>query len=496
MKFSFSRVLNKNADILICPVFEDQKLLNHYDTLLKKTLNALKKEKLFDGKKGAQETMHLNANNFPKVIIFVGLGKKEKMKKSEMRNTLSSAVKKMMGRKSKKIGLYYISEFDEYAREMAEGIALVNYSPAKYKTGKEAKKIMDHLIEDCIVYAKNLSTQIKEQFEETEHIVSAVNNVRDFVNGPSNIVDVDYIANEARKLAKKNKYSVTVFDKPALKKMGMGALLGVNAGSGNKSAKLVVLDYKPKGLKKSVSQNPILLVGKGLVFDSGGYNLKPIKFIEDMQQDKAGGSVVLGVFQLLAELKIKRRVVGIVPLTENLVDAYALKPADVLTSYSGKTIEIRNTDAEGRLILADALAYGVEKYKPEFVIDLATLTGACVIALGNHYAGLMGNDEKLIEKLEKAGKETDELVWHLPIHDDFQESMKGRMADLRNIDNGSSHLAGTEKAAAFLSNFVGDTKWAHIDIAGTAYNDNPRAYDQPMGTGYGVRLLIRFLREL
>ena len=272
----------------------------------------------------------------------------------------------------------------------------------------------------------------------------------------------------------------------------MGALLSVNKGSGKKAAKLVVMEYKPK---KPSKKDPILLVGKGLVFDAGGYNLKPSKYIEDMHQDKAGGALVVGIFNALKDLNIKRRVVGIVPLTENLIDSEAQKPSEIIKSYSGKTIEIRNTDAEGRLILADALSYGVETYKPEYTIDFATLTGACVIALGDRYAGLMGNNESLMDKIKKSGDKTEELVWQLPIHDDFRESMKGQVADLRNIDNGTSSFAGTSKAAAFLEYFVNKSKWAHLDIAGVAYNEKPKAVDQPFATGYGVRMMLDFLEN-
>jgi len=238
-----------------------------------------------------------------------------------------------------------------------------------------------------------------------------------------------------------------------------------------------------------------VLVGKGLVFDSGGYNLKPLKAIEDMQQDKAGGAVVLGVFRLLKKINIKQRVVGVIPLTENLIDAEALKPSEVITAYNGKTVEIRNTDAEGRLILADALSYGVEQYKPGYIIDIATLTGACIIALGDRYAAVEGTDRKLIKALLQAGKDTDELLWEMPMNKEFSEIMKGRIADYRNADDGTAFLGGTMKAGAFLKFFVGKCKWAHIDIAGVTYVDRPKAYDYPMATGFGLRMFMEFLKN-
>jgi leucyl aminopeptidase len=363
---------------------------------------------------------------------------------------------------------------------------LANHHVAKHKTGKEFKKANDNLIKELIV-----PKELKKEAGDIVKVADAVHYVRDLVTGPPNIVTTDYVANEAKKIARKGGASVKVYDKAWLKRNKMGAILGVNAGS-KQGAKLVVLDYKPSGAKK----DPIMLVGKGLIFDSGGYNIKPTKHIEDMQQDMAGGATVLGVFKILKQLKIKRRVVGIIPLTDNMIDADAQRPSDIVKAYNGQTIEIRNTDAEGRLILADALAYGVKTFKPEYTVDLATLTGACVVALGDRYAGVMGNDKKLIDKLVVAGDKTDELLWELPIHKDFKEAMKGIIGDIRNADNGTSYMAGSSKAGAFLEYFVGKSKWAHIDIAGTAYVSKPKAHESQYGTGYGVRLLGEFLRKL
>lgn len=496
MKISYSSVPNAQVDSLICPVFEDQKTFSSYKTPLNKYISDFKSGKLFSGKSGEVEVVTTNSNKLPRKIYFIGLGKKAKIESNEIRNQVAGAAKKMMHKHNNKIGFYLISELEDYVQQIAEGLMLVNYTPAKYKTGKEAEKAKESLFTQYDFVSEKLPKSAKDKIAQVSQTVEAINMVRDFVNGPPNIVTIEYLANQAKKIAKDNKYGVKIFEKPALGKMGMGAFLSVNKGSGGKEAKMIILDYKPKGAKKADLDEPILIIGKGIIFDSGGYNLKPSKYIEEMQQDMAGGAVVLGVFKILQKLDIKKRVIGIVPLTENLLDANAQKPSDIVTSYSGKTIEIRNTDAEGRMLLADALAYGIEKYKPLYTIDLATLTGACLYALGTNYAGLMGNDKKLKEDLIKSGNETDELLWELPIHKDFRESVKGKFADLRNIDNGTSYLAGTSKAGAFLEEFVGKAKWAHLDIAGTAYVEKPRAFDQPMATGYGVRLLVHYLQNL
>jgi len=492
MHIIYSKVLTATPDMLICPIFEDGKSGDISDTGLGKIVKDMQKNKLFKAQTGEYKLVYSSSKGLPKRILLVGLGKIIKVNDGLIRNTVAKVLKSHLGKDINTIGVLTYKALDLYTKPLAEGIMLVNYNFAQYKTGKDMKKAKEKLFSDLILFGKNISVSVKKAVKEAQILSDSVNLVRDLVNGAPNYITVDNFAKEAKAIAKKHKYSIKVYDRAWIEKKGMGALLSVNNGSGNKTAKLVVMEYKPKVMTK---KDPVLFVGKGLIFDAGGYNLKPSKYIEDMHQDKAGGALVVGIFNALKDLKIKRHVVGIVPLTENLIDAYAQKPSDVVTSYSGKTIEIRNTDAEGRLILADALAYGVETFKPEYTIDFATLTGACMVALGDRYAGLLGNNESLMKAIKKSADKTDELVWELPIHDDFRQAMKGKVADLRNIDNGTSSLAGTSKAAAFLEYFVGKSKWAHLDIAGTAYNEKPKATDYPFATGYGLRLMIDFLEN-
>lgn len=270
-----------------------------------------------------------------------------------------------------------------------------------------------------------------------------------------------------------------------LEQLGMNALVAVGKGSAE-PPRLIVLEYRGAG----DSGRPVVLVGKGITFDSGGISIKPGAGMEEMKTDMAGGAAVLGTMEAAAGLGLGVNLVGIIPTAENMPDGKACKPGDVVTSLSGQTIEITNTDAEGRLILCDALHYA-QKYRPTAMIDLATLTGACVVALGHEASGLMGNDKRLIERLKQAATRCGERVWELPLWDEYGEVMKSDIADLKNA---GSRDGGCITAGWFLKQFVAKTRWAHLDIAGTAWNDKARPYVPKGASGVGVRLLIQFLR--
>lgn len=496
MKITYSRTVNAKPDILLCPVFEGKTVNKKINSKIRQYLKQLLENNIFQGKSGEKEIIYSQKNGMPKYILFVGMGKKQKADEAQMRSAFAGAMKSRMKESINTVGIHIYSDFEKYANLLAEAVLLVNYEPSKYKTGKEAKKLIKKLFSNIIIYSDSVKKDMKDGIEKVQIMTEAVHLTRDLVNGPANIMTIAKFAEEAKNIAKDTGCSLTVLDEKKIKKMGMGAFLGVNSGSGKREARMVILDYKPKKVRKKDKKDPLIIAGKGMVFDSGGYNLKPSKHIEDMQQDKAGGAVVLGLFKALKALKVRRRIIGIVPLAENLIDADAQRPSDIITSYSGKTIEIRNTDAEGRMILADGMSYGVEKYNPEYLIDIATLTGSCIVALGDRYAGVMGNDKTLVKKLIESSNRTDELLWELPLHKDFTEDMKGKFADLRNIDDSSSHLAGASKAAAFLQNFAGKTKWAHIDIAGTAFTKKPKAHEREFATGFGVRLLADLLENI
>ena len=363
---------------------------------------------------------------------------------------------------------------------LLEGVLLGCYQFQNFFSKKEKHQ------PKAINLISNFAT-LKSVAKKAEILAEANSLARDCANLPGNYFYPESFVKEAKKISKANKNIKTiVLDKKHLQKEKMNCLLGVSQGSA-KNPYLVIMQYK--SMQKS--KETVLLVGKGLTFDCGGISIKPSAKMDEMKFDMCGGAAVLGAMQAIAKLKPNVNVVALIPTSENLVNGSALKPGDILTAYNGKTIEIGNTDAEGRLILADALAYGVNKFKPNAVIDLATLTGACVVALGKHNCGMMSDNQKLAEMLENFGKKTGEKVWQLPIDKEYQKQIKGDYADLKNAAGGG---AGTITAGMFLKNFVDDVPWAHLDIAGTAW-DGEKEYHTKGATGFGVRLLAYLLEN-
>lgn len=381
------------------------------------------------------------------------------------------------------ISLPNIANIKELSSALTEGLILSHYDFDKFKTKNKAPKIK----EVKILASKNLS-KIKEGVEEGKIISKYVCLARDFVNYPSNYITPSIFARKIAKMSRKNKLKVKIYGEKEIERMGMNCFLGVARGS-SKEPKLVVLEYK--GNK---SKDVYALVGKGVTFDSGGISLKPSQGMHEMKGDMAGGAVVAAAINAAAELKLPVNLIAVVPCVENMPGGNAMKPGDVLKSMSGKTVEVLNTDAEGRLILADAL-YFVSKKSPKYIIDLATLTGSCIMALGYNVAGLMGNNKKLENSIFEAGEKTKERVWKMPLYKEYSDAIKSDIADIKNLGYDSG-VAGLLTAAAFLKEFVGKTSWAHIDIAGTSWTKESRD-DSPKGaTGWGVRLLVEFLKNM
>ena len=381
----------------------------------------------------------------------------------------------------------FLLDFQETAECVTEGFILGGYQFKKYKK---------------ITEEDEPQSKIKEFLLFTDKEKGAVNNglrmgrvaafagvaARDMANEPGNVWTPTRFAEFGRKLAKTYNFSCKILSKANMQRLKMGGILGVNSGSAQ-PPKMVILEYKTS------TRNPtLLMVGKGLTFDSGGISLKPPKGMEEMKFDMCGGAAVLGAMQAVGEEKPKGiNIVAIVPATENLPGSSALKPGDIITIYGGKTVEVLNTDAEGRLILADALAYGIKQYKPKAVVDIATLTGAVVIGLGHHRTGLLSNDDELTQKTIDAGDRSGEPLWRLPLGPEYSKQIKSKVADIKNIGNRG---AGTITAAAFLQEFVGDVAWAHLDIAGTAYNFTAKSYIPNKGpSGIGVRTLLELVRN-
>ena len=324
---------------------------------------------------------------------------------------------------------------------------------------------------------------------EAKSIFSGIELTRNLVTLPANILNPKKFVDEISKL-KKIGLKIDIFNEKKLKKLGMNALLGVGQGSFNDSY-LAIMRWD--GNKKS-KDRPLAFVGKGVCFDTGGISLKPAKFMEDMKYDMGGAGTVTGLMKTLALRKAKVNAVGVVGLVENMVDGKSQRPGDVIKSYSGQSIEILNTDAEGRLVLADAIAYTEDKFKPKFIINLATLTGAIIIALGNEYAGLFSNDDKLANQIQEISLKDNEKAWRLPLNQNFDKLMDSKIADMQNINYSGG--AGSITAAQFLQRFIRNkTPWAHLDIAGMAWTKKNTEVIPEGATGYGVKLLNRLVKE-
>ncbi|NDF58154.1 MAG: leucyl aminopeptidase, partial [Proteobacteria bacterium] len=367
------------------------------------------------------------------------------------------------------------------------GCYLKKYSFTKYKTifkkNENAKAITNLLITSSNkIFFINIKNNI-------ENIINGVFLTRDLVSEPPNYLNPEKFVTEIKKLTKLG-LKVDVFDSSKMKKIGMNALLGVAQGSKNLPY-FVTITWKPSNSK---NKNPLSFVGKGVCFDTGGISLKPAKFMEDMKYDMAGAGAVVGLMKTLALRKSKSYVIGAVALVENMPGGSAQRPGDIVKSYSGKTIEVLNTDAEGRLILADAIYYIDEQYKPELIVDLATLTGAIVVSLGNEYAGLFSNNDKLSERLIKAGEIENEKLWRFPLHKNYDKLMDSQIADIQNINYSGG--AGSITAAQFLQRFLKNkTPWAHLDIAGMAWTKKDLDVIPTGATGFGVKLLNKFVEK-
>ena len=378
---------------------------------------------------------------------------------------------------------------EEIAATIAQGAMLRHYNFKKYLTKKNSddagadkdglKKLVIHVAHP---------DKAKAAFQPLKAVVNGVNLARDLVNEPANILGPVELAEKTKALEKLG-VDVEILDVKDMEKLGMGSLLCVGQGSARPSRMAIMVWNGAKGNKK---QKPICFVGKGVVFDTGGISIKPAGGMEDMKGDMGGSAAVIGVMHALAERKANVNVVGLIGCVENMPSGNAVRPGDVVTSMSGQTIEIINTDAEGRLVLADVLWYAQEKFKPKLVINLATLTGAIMIALGKEFAGMFSNDDKLAEELSAASRVTGEKVWRMPLDKAFDKAMDSKFADMKNA---GGRWGGSCTAAAFLQRFIKDTPWVHLDVAGTAMDGAKTDYNTSWGSGWGVRLLDRFVAD-
>ncbi len=438
------------------------------------------------GKAGEVNIFH-SLGKIPAVrVAVVGLGKKDEFKLDKLRAAVAESCRALRQKKVSDITISAASIADgrkfsqeDYAQAITEGAMLGLYTFRKYFTKendfKEVKKLTLLSSKDDAVNA------IKKGSNRGKTIAEAVCLARNMVNEPANYMTPSAMADIARKIAEDNKLEIIVLEREDMQKLGMGALLGVSQGT-IQPPKMIILDYK--GRKSN--DIDLALVGKGITFDTGGISLKTANGMEEMKADMSGGAAVLAAVSAIAQMKLKINVTAVVPAVENMPDGGAIRPSDILTALTGKTIEIISTDAEGRLILCDALGY-INKSKPKAIVDVATLTGACVVALGKQCTGILGNDQSLVDKVIASGSEAGEAIWQLPLFEDYRENIKSDVADIKN---GGSGGAGTITAALFLSEFAGDTPWAHMDIAGTNFTDKDKKYNVKGATGVPVRTLV------
>ena len=420
--------------------------------------------------------------NSKKKIVLISI--KKNLKNSDIENLGAEFYGRINYGKNSEYFVYsdsVISSKNIFLGYFLHGLKLKSYEFNKYKTKKENRVISVNVIGK----SNKPSSQNQIKFRALEE---GTFYARDLVSEPGNILHPDEYAKRLNSL-RKDGLKVNIYDKKKLKKLGMDALLGVGMGS-VRGSYLVTMEWN--GAKNN--SRPLAFVGKGVTFDTGGYSLKPARFMEDMTYDMAGSAAVVGLMKNLALRKAKINAVGVVGLVENMVSGVAQRPGDIVKSYSGKTIEVLNTDAEGRLVLADALTFTEQKFKPKFIVDLATLTGAIIVCLGSEYAGLFSNNDELSKQILNAGEKVEEKLWRMPLHKNYDKLMNSKNADVQNINYVGG--AGSTTAAQFLQRFIiNKTPWAHLDIAGMAFSKYGGALNSRGATGFGVRLLNQLIEE-
>ncbi|MDA9008409.1 leucyl aminopeptidase [Alphaproteobacteria bacterium] len=442
----------------------------------------------FEGKEGKTLVVVAPAELEVSHLVLIGIGKGKKAGETAFINAGGEAVKALENAGIASLAIELDgADSDKNAARLAFGAQLRTYYFDKYKTReKDSEKPARP---DVVIMTKDPKDARKE-FSDMEGIASGVFMTRDLVSEPANILYPETLADRAAELADLG-VKITTLGQTEMEKLGFGALLGVAQGSA-REPKLVIMEWK--GSDKGDNERPVAFVGKGVTFDTGGISIKPAAGMEDMKWDMGGSGVVIGLMKALAARKAKVNAIGVVGLVENMPSSTAQRPGDIVTSYSGQTIEVLNTDAEGRLVLADALWYTEEQFSPRLMVDLATLTGAVIVSLGMENAGLFSNDDKLSQQLTAAGLDVEEPVWRMPMGEVYNKQLASPAADMANISPG--RWGGSITAACFLERFVQEgTPWAHLDIAGVTWSDKDKSTKRKGATGFGVRLLDRFVAD-
>jgi len=494
------RIDTETAEVLVLHHYEGEASLHDEAALVDRALKGLLRDLLksgeFEGKHGQTALVHTHGKIPAKRVLLVGLGNKKEARLDTVRQAMGTVAKRVrqVGARSFATPLHGRAITDTtallLAQAMIEGALLGGYQFTAYRSDNNTDtKTLTRI--SFIAAGAAEHAQIREGVRRGLASAEATMLVRDLCNHPSNVMTPSRIAAEAKRIGKERGITVKVLERRDAEKLGMGAFLGVAQGS-HEPPKFIILEYRGKAGRTSRNgqgSRPIVLVGKTITFDTGGISLKPSENMEQMKADMTGGAEVLAAIRAVSRLRLPLHVIGLLPATENMPGGRAIKPGDILKTLSGKTVEVQNTDAEGRLILADGLAYAT-RLKPKAIIDIATLTGACVVALGQFAIGLFGNDDALKQRVRQAGLTAGERVWEMPLWDEYFEQLKSDVADMRNI---GGRGGGMITAALFLSKFVGDCSWVHLDIASTDWSDRERAYVSKGPTGIGTRLLLQYL---
>ncbi|MBI1805137.1 MAG: leucyl aminopeptidase [Ignavibacteriae bacterium] len=491
-----STLRQAKADAVVLFVHEDpshlQKNLKELRTFFGKKIDSLIALESFKGKENEILSVYTEKKLSSPRLYLVGMGAMKKLSLEQYRRAAASAAKHASSSSVKHLAFMMPTSgssstltTNNVAGAIVEGMMLSQYKFDKYFT---EKKNSDKNISEVSLCAaeESIVRNMKRALHDAKIVCEATCLARDLENSPANDLYPETLADSARKSGEKHGFRVVVWDKKRIEQAGFGGLIAVNAGS-ERPARFIILEHNAG----RNNLDTIVLVGKGITFDAGGISIKPAAGMAEMKMDMSGAAAVIGTMEAATRLNLPVHLVGLIPSTENLLGGMAMKPGDIITHYGGKTSEVDNTDAEGRLVLADALAYAAQ-YKPTAVIDLATLTGACVVALGNHATGMMGNDDDLMAQLKRAGEATYERVWQLPLFEEYEKQIKSDVADVKNV---GGRWAGAITAGLFLKKFIGDYKWVHLDIAGTAILEESLPYIPKGGSGVGVRLLIEFLRN-
>ena len=481
-----NNISSLNTQLLVNYVFTDEvsslsisEITPDFDPIIREITESNE----FRAKDGTISIVHNNVGSRIKRALLLGMGDKKNLDPEKTRNLTGKVVNK-----AKELG---ISEFvlipfknmdKEHLSAMVEGIKLSDYSFNNYKRDEDR----NNLNQVRILIRNDMKNSLKI-IQHSVVVSDAVIFTRDISNLPPNDCSPKDLATLSKKLSENQKVKVRVIEKEEMKSYGFEGILAVGKGSAS-SPKLIVLEYSG-----STKNRPIVIVGKAVTFDTGGVSIKPSEKMEEMKFDKCGGCNVLGIMKAVSDLGLDTNVIGIIPAVENMPSGTSYRPGDIIKMYNRKTVEVLNTDAEGRIILGDALSFAVKTFAPKAIIDMATLTGAAIIALGTNVAALVGNDDDLVTKILEYSNQTGEKIWQLPLFEEYKEQLKSSNADMKNIGGRS---AGAITAAAFLSNFVEDTPWVHLDIAGTAWTQEgtkEKSYNPKGATGFGIRTIVKYI---